>query len=506
MKLNLLKINFFKLLPILITLAIAVLLRGQEVFSNNYLFLIDQGRDMMKVKEIIYDHHPTLIGPYTSLGGVFQGPFYYYLISIPAFIFKGDPLGPLVLMLLISVSAMFIAFFWTNKFFGYKTALITFILFAVSPEAIAASTYTWNPHPMWFLITAFAFMLYEIAGGKKKYHLFLWAMVGLMFHFEMALGVFFLAATLIYMFVFQRKKAINKYFLAGLVIFGLFLLPQIMFDLRHDFLMSKSIIPLFSGSDQGLIVKGESTSYLKLLENHKGAFINNFNSAFAVSGSLKSFLPILFIISVFFFSFSKKTKILSRKEHLFITALAEITAIIIILTFFYPFPIRYWFLTGFQSLYILVAGILLSKLFNYGWGKVVLTIIFLSFSGFIIGKLNTLYFNPPDEGGTAKIKGKKEAIDYIYKDADGRPFGLLVFTPPVNTDAYDYLIWWYGNNKYNYLPYREKKGTFYLLIEIDSSKPWSYKGWLETVIKSGKVIETKTLPSGFVVQKRIEEN
>ena len=39
-------------------------------------------------------------------------------------------------------------------------------------------------------------------------------------------------------------------------------------------------------------------------------------------------------------------------------------------------------------------------------------------------------------------------------------------------------------------------------MEPDPSKPWSYKGWLETVIKDGKVDWTKTLPSGFVVQKR----
>jgi hypothetical protein len=109
----------------------------------------------------------------------------------------------------------------------------------------------------------------------------------------------------------------------------------------------------------------------------------------------------------------------------------------------------------------------------------------------------------PDLGGAAKIKGQEQAIDYIYKDAKGKPFGLYIFTPPVYTYPYDYLLWWYAKPKYHYFPYQEKKGTFYLLMQVDMNQPWTYKGWMETVIKTGKIIDTKTLiPSGFIVQKR----
>jgi hypothetical protein len=107
-----------------------------------------------------------------------------------------------------------------------------------------------------------------------------------------------------------------------------------------------------------------------------------------------------------------------------------------------------------------------------------------------------------DYGGVSKIKGKIDAIDYIYKDAKGKPFGLFVFAPPVYTYPYDYLIWWYGGRKYNYSPYKQKKGDVYFLIEPDPSKPWSYKGWLETVIKNGTILKTVNLPSGFIIQER----
>src|SRR3989344_7057277 len=115
---------------IILLFCIGIALRAQETISHNFLFLIDQGRDMLAVKSIVYDHHLTLIGPYTSLQGVFQGPFWYYLLSIPTFIAGGDPWGGVFLMLVISMATVFIAYFGMKKIFGEKTAIFTLFLFA----------------------------------------------------------------------------------------------------------------------------------------------------------------------------------------------------------------------------------------------------------------------------------------------------------------------------------------------------------------------------------------
>src|SRR3989344_4140977 len=76
-------------------------LRAQETISGNFLFLLDSGRDMMEVKKIVFDHKLTLIGPYTSLGGVFQGPLFYYLLAIPTALFEGNPWGNIFIMLVL---------------------------------------------------------------------------------------------------------------------------------------------------------------------------------------------------------------------------------------------------------------------------------------------------------------------------------------------------------------------------------------------------------------------
>lgn len=495
----------FYVICVIAVFILAMLLRAQESVSGNYLFLIDQGRDMMAVKKIVFDHHLTLIGPYTSLQGIFQGPLWYYLLSIPVFLMRGDPVGTLYLMLLVSMTVVVGSFFWVKSRFGKTAAIITAFLFAVSPEAIAAATYSWNPHPMWLLILIFIISLFEVR-QNKKFNILLWVSVSLMFHFEAALGVFFLLGTFIYLSIFNRDVFKSKFFFIGILTSLVFFIPQVLFDFRHNFLMAKSIIALFNGSNQGLLVVGESNKYLNLIVGHYYAFFGNFRSAF-ISQGLLSFIPnVLLFTFIVIVAANKRNKLIQKEEKQFLDLLFRFIIIIFLLSFLYPFPIRYWFLTGFQTFYLLIFGTILSMAFRIKIGKIFMSILILCFLVYSFSRIYLLYVNPPNDGGTAKIKGKLNAIDYIYKDSGGKNFNLLVFTPPVNTDAYDYLTFWRAKTKYGYLPGQEKKEKFYLLIEPDTEKPWSYNGWLETVIKTGKIIKTVKLPSGFIVQERIEES
>lgn len=488
-----------KLFIFLAILAVAFFLRAQETIFNNYLFLMDIGRDMMAVKGIVYDHHLTLIGPPTSLGGVFQGPLWYYLLSIPTFVFKGDPWGSVALMLVISLATLVIAFFFMNKFYGFLAGITTFLLIAISPEAVAAATYSWNPHPMWLLTTLYIFLLFMVVSGKQKFHLILWPTITLMFHFQTALAVFLFFATLLFFLILKFKSTIKRYLVFGLLFSGVFFIPQAVFDIRHDFLMTRSVISLVKGQDRGLSVTNEVKDK-KFINFHKDQYINNFKSSFLSSGYIIYFPTIVAVVSLLVFI--KRRKDFSKNEVLFIKTTLSIAVIVYLISIFYPFPLRYWYFTGFQMFYILPIGLILSKLWNFSLGKAAIVLFVISITPFIFERINDLYIKNPNDINFAKIKSKKSAVDYIYKDAKGEKFGLLVFAPPVYTPNYDYVVWWYGRNKYQYIPHKEKRGTFYLLMEPDPYKPSSYKGWMETVIITGKTIKQVKLPSGLIVEKR----
>jgi len=393
--------NFVFLLLIIVILG--SIPRSIEIISGNFLFGYDHGVFFQAVKEIVVNHKLTLIGTEVGGGGFFQGPGWYYLLSIPFYLWKGDPYGGMILMLMSGILTVALSVIFGRKIFDAKTALTIGFLVAISPAIIAQSRFIWPPFIVSLLAVFFIFFLYNIFQGAGKFFILLTFIMGLMFHFETATGATLLLQLLIISPLFFIKKMVSvRFFILGLLSFLLTQISLFIFDLRHDFLNVKGMINLFMNGKED-----SSIDRINLIANHIGVFRSNFLSSFQMTDLLWPFLLIVLVIG-------------------------------------------------------LIA-----------------------------------YFR--DE----KIKGKIEAIDYIYKDAEGKKFGLLTFTPPVYTYAYDYLIWWYGNKNYNYIPHKEKKGIFYLLMETDPSKPWSYEGWLETVIKTGTILKTKELPSGFVVQKRI---
>lgn len=483
------------LLILLLVFILAFFLRAQETLSGNYLFLKDQGRDMMAVKSIVADKKVTLIGPDSGMQGVFQGPLYYYLLAVPFLLFDGNPIGDMWLMVFLSMLSIGIVYWWVRKLYGEIAALFTAFIFAVSPGASAAATFIWNPHPTIPLVAIYMYFLLKTTSTTKPFYLY--AMIGtlgLFFHTEMALGVPLSLATLIYLLLYRRDlftKQLKHLLLASLIFVGL-MSPLILFDLRHDNITSKSILLMLQGKTQGLAENREP--YAKVLLGHYVAMYHTWRYSYTWVSSFQVPLILTTLISAVFFSSTDK---LLRKILLF-------PFLIYIVYMLYPYQTWGWYFIGIYPIFILLLGLVLFKIWRYQWGKAVCAIIIAVLLYGSYFELAKNYSRPPGEGGKAKIQGQLTAIDTIYQDAGGKEFNVLIFAPVVLTDNYDYLFWWHGLRAYGYLPGHEKKGTFYLLMEPDPSKPWSYEGWQETVIKTGDIVWTKTLPSGLVLEKRQE--
>ncbi len=460
--------------------------------------MVDQGRDMMAVKDIVYGHKITLIGPYTSIQGVFQGPLYYYLLSVPTLVFNGDPWGSVLLMLVISLSVVVISSFWMYKLFGLKAGVITMVFFALSTQAITAATFAWNPHPMWFLITVFILSFLELNLGRKKFALVMWPTIAIMFHFQMAFGVFAALSAVLYFLLFKRKLLISNTSFLGILIAGIFFIPQAVFELRHNFLMVRAVIDIFKG-DSGV---SANTSYFNLILDHVNIHLILFKSAFIKERFLNSLPEILFLITIASAIYLKIKNKFTKKELSSLKILLTLFILFLAFTIFHPFLIRAWFLTGFEVFYLLIFSLVFSRFVDRKIGKFLIIVLFSLMFLYSAFRINEVY-RSDDLGGVSKIHGKQEALEFIHNSAKGEDYNLLIFTPPVNTFHYDYLIW-FNNNRHGWpVPEKEKSGLTYLLIEPDPGKPWTYKGWLETVIKSGKVLEEVKLPSGLIIQKRL---
>ena len=76
-----------------------------------------------------------------------------------------------------------------------------------------------------------------------------------------------------------------------------------------------------------------------------------------------------------------------------------------------------------------------NKLIRYGYMGLFTALLFC----FFLTNTKMFFYDISDYGGTAKLKGKVDAIDYIYNDARGEQFGLFVFSPPVITLLFSVL-------------------------------------------------------------------
>lgn len=487
--------HFFIFLLLLIT-AVGAIPRAIEILSRNYLFLFDQGLFYLAVKSIVVDRHITLIGAEVGgIGGFFQGPGWYYLLTIPFMLFNADPYGGMILMFLLGVGSILLSMILFRKLLGAGAALLTGFFIALSPGIISQSRFIWPPFVIAPLTVIFLFFVF-CAYSKKTYSVpLVFLTLGLMTHFEIATGGTLLLATLI-TFLIIRPPKIFDYKIILLSIFA-FITTQatlILFDLRHNFIGLRGIM--------SFLTNGTGSHSVYSFKNH----IDMYKDAL-LSVSYVWYVGLILLVLVCF-SISKIFKNKNTPKHtkqfiLFILIQACSLFLIILPLkstlwswWFLELPIYFCFLLGISFSYLLKTRRI----------KYVAACTLFVYFGIFLNQTYVWYKNDlPDYGGTAKIKGKLAAIDFIYKDAGTEKFGLLVFSPPVYTYPYEYLLWWYGKSKYGFMPPSEKRQTFYLLIEPDPAKPWSYKGWLTTVIKDGKVIKTVKLPSGFLIQKRTLE-
>ena len=462
-------------------------LRAPEVLNHNPIFGFDQGRDYLAVRKIVVERKPTLIGSEVGAGMaglqyIFHGPYYYYTLVAPFILFGGDPYGGLVLMFVFGVASLFLGFFFVKKSFGVKMALIATLLLAVALSA--QSRFIWNSHPATFFILLVFWAVYKLPKNQQKYFFLANFLAGIIYGFQLAISVTLILTLFLFAFSIAKIKNIKVYFY-GILGVILAYLPFFGFEFRHGLKATRNLLRMnFAGG----------------FKNHLSAFWFNFCDTFYVPQSGHWWLLGFLVIAAIYFLLKQKTGC----RRYFVSFLLLMIPVTFSIFVFLDSPVWGHYLIHLHLAYILLFSFFLTKS-RLRPVRIVLCIFLLLMAPRIwqeIGKAHQDYY---DHGGVAKMRGKLEAIDYLYQDADGEEFNVLVFTPPVYDYAYQYLLTWYGQKQYGYLPGNKKEGLFYLWIEPEHGKPWTYQGWLETIIKTGRVLKEEKLPGGFIIQKRYAE-
>ena len=85
--------NYLTIICSITLLILAFFLRSKIFIAGDFLFLPDQARDLLLVKEMVENGKLPLIGARGMSGGyVFHGPMWIWLLGIPFLIFQGNPI------------------------------------------------------------------------------------------------------------------------------------------------------------------------------------------------------------------------------------------------------------------------------------------------------------------------------------------------------------------------------------------------------------------------------
>ncbi len=388
-------------------------------------FLSDQGRDAIIVKRIVTFEHWPAIGAPTSVGHIFLGPFYYYLIAPFLFFSRLDPVGMAVGMAVISLIGLLLCYLIVLKEFGRAVANTFLGLAVFSAVLVEYSRFSWNPNPLPY----FAFIALYTWHRALINHSMKWAILSGSV-FALALQLHYLANLLaptmiiMYLFTLLRSKKRKKHlltllcYLLGVVVFSS---PLILFDLKHGFLNSKSFLALFSKTE----VSSGGISMSRIIETLE-AF---------VSPAINLKVDEKFVYFTIFSLVGICIYILKSKKHKLIATHAG-TILLYCIGFSYLVSFRHphYYMTIYLSLYLVLSYVLV-QLSRNKYQVIVITAILLVFAYINSSR----YFFLKNEPNNQAAHAKRLALFLKYK-IGGQPFNVATWPIAFSEEPYLYFL------------------------------------------------------------------
>lgn len=486
---------------ILVALFLTLISFPNRLFGTSkglFAFTYDQGRDLLEVSKIIWDHNFTLIGPTTGLAGIFYGPWWYYFL-VPIFILSnGDPQKIAYIFALIGILSLILLFFFLKRI--TENFLLAFSLAII---ACISNTWMFGPIALWSptltpaLLLGFFYSAYCLFKAKTAKHFFLLGIfAALVLDTSAAFGVFLIAYLFLQPLIF-RKIFLDKRF--TLTILGVLLvaLPRIVFELKNNFLMTRSALSFISNPK----VFGVQLTFVQRLQERAKSFIEIAESAFTNNNKMFLVIEVLAIVIFVFIILKRKKAGTQLSNDSFLKFAISLVVCLFAFSAIYPDTVWDYYLVGLPTAIILIAAIIL----NYAWAIKPMQTAVILFLLFVISINFDKSLLPPYratwQGDGSTYNNPKAVVNYLVKE---RPsvYSLHSYTPARFDYPIDYLI--SLNVKKGLIkPPEDNKKTMYLIIRDAENKEYLKTGWYGDKTKDKTTIESTKTFEGFLVEKHI---
>lgn len=474
--------NLSKTLIFIVGLFFVAFFLRAYLIPQNLFFGPEQGRDFLAIKNIAINHSLTLIGAKTDIEGIFHGPIYYYLATLPFLMSSGSPVFVSFFFIAINSLTVFLIYYLGKTLFNKRVGIFSAIIFTFSFGAVVYSRWLSNP-PLSIPLSGLYFLfLYRFLRGHSLSLIWASIVFFLLGESELLNFIFYGTITLLVIILFnnefRKQKLSNLIISLSILIVGSFG-NYALFDLRHNFLISKSLLKLVIGSS------GYQISYSKSIVSNLIGFNSAFSSFVIPLHLTLSFFVVIFGI-IFLIRFLKENK---KSAVILLLWLAVPLLMLIMLR---HNVLEHYFVSIGVGVIVTVALIVESIWKRKRIFGIALLLLIIGFNLYawrisIPANINIFFQSTQPE---LRFSDQLKTIDKIYMRTNGQPFSFQTYTIPYwSQQGWEYLFWYYGKQKYGYEPVSISEKTLFVIIQDDPSNKSFQENWIKTIVNKWGSLE-----------------
>ncbi len=422
--------------PRLLLLSFSFLIvRFLYIFDGVIPFSFDHGKDMIATLEMVTTFSPKLTGPWTSIPGLHFGPFWYYLLAPFSVVGGWHPVAPVYGLAFLMFIQMVLAYRYLGTF---EALMITF-----GGAWVMFSSSAWNPFPM-TLISLLIIIVLKHTGKKAPTRagmLSLGALVGFGFSFSAAFTIFYPIILGAYWVLRKIKPAFSSVVWAFLGLVSV-LLPQIAFEVKHNFIQTKAVLQYFSQPEDHALTGQKVVSVIQtVLGEAKTAVVPSVPQLWQpVNTMIGVFIGLILILAFVAFWSKKPSNGGSNVLVEYSSALSLTLCFLTIPTIGYFFlHFNVWYLYGMLPPVVWLMGCSLRMLPSW-YHRFYL--VLLAFGA----GAQLLFFRQENITQLREQRSflplKLQTLEVIRKQAENRAFASYHYVPEVYDYTYQYLYFW----------------------------------------------------------------
>ncbi len=431
-------------------------------------YTFDQGRDFLKVAEIVKYHNITFIGPTTGIQGLFHGAWWYYFLTIPYFVSQANPIGFVVFIFILSLLQYLLFSWFLKNEFGSEATIVFASVVATSPYFISTSIFVISSVMALPFILLFFFFLYRYLENKNPKYLFLqFLSLGFVLESELPTGLFLIPSFLLAIVAlgefrkfFPRIKYV-LFALAGLVIP---VIPRALFEVKNDFPEVKIVLSFI----QNPKFFNPTPFHIRFIER-VNLFYRYYISLFPDENVMLAIVVGSLIIAGLIIGYKKFTAQVKR----FFRILFGTFVFLFVLSLFYKDNFWFNYYEGLSYFYVVFFSLAV-----YGIQKAKLKISVLNITPTLLAVVIVLMgllnmrkdLQMPLE--MTGMKSQVSVVEHIYKEVGSNELCVRTYTPPVIPHTYDYLFSYYSQSRGLKSPSHDfvnKKCYFIMEVEREAS-------------------------------------